>query len=375
MRNLEFPVIGTRLQAPGALAIGGQAKVSHLKEKFDVNSPAGRKKYFRAKAGDEISHIKKYLKKNTFIAYFLGKKGSGKGTYSKLLTEIFGEDKIKHISIGDIVRDVHKELETKKGRKTVEEFLHKRYRGYISVEEGINAILGRSTEKVSVPNEVMLALIEREIDKHRGKALFIDGFPRTLDQVSYSLYFRDLMGYRDDPDIFALIDIPESVIDARIKTRVICPECFISRNTRLFPTSKIGYDKANKEFFLICDNSECKGYGRTKLVAKEGDHLGIEPIRSRLMTDEEILRTAFSLHGVPKVLMRNHVLVSEASKYFDEYELTPEYIYKWNGRNEVVEVIEKPWTVKDDNGKKCYSLLPAPVVVSFLKQLPEALDL
>src|SRR3990170_1258896 len=102
MKGLEFPIIGT--------------KVTGVKRKFDLESPKGRAEYFNAKVGDEIGHIKKYLKKGTFIGYFLGKKGSGKGTYAKILAEIFGEDKIKHISIGDIVRDVHAELETSKGK-------------------------------------------------------------------------------------------------------------------------------------------------------------------------------------------------------------------------------------------------------------------
>jgi hypothetical protein len=105
MKNLEFPIIGT--------------KVRGLNKKFNLESPAGRKRYFNAKVGDEIAHIRKYLNKNTFIASFLGKKNSGKGTYAKLITEIFGEDKIVHISIGDMVREVHKKLETTKGKKQI----------------------------------------------------------------------------------------------------------------------------------------------------------------------------------------------------------------------------------------------------------------
>jgi len=359
MKNLEFPIHGTKTKTQSP--------------KFDINSPVDRKNYFEFKVGSEIKKIREYLAENTFIAYMLGKKNSGKGTYAKLFTEIFGEDRVAHISIGDIVRDVHKELETKKGREEIEEYLNSKYRGYISVKDGINAILGRSTDKVSVPNEIMLTLIEREIDKHRGKALFIDGFPRTFDQVSYSLYFRDLMGYRDDPDMFVLIDIPESVIDARIKSRAVCPICKISRNYKLFPTSIIRHNEETKEFSLICDNKTCTGYGKEKLVSKEGDDLGIEPIRNRLMDDEQILKTAFSLHGVPKVLLRNHVPVKDIKKYFDEYELTPEYSYRWNEDSKKVEVLEKPWTVRDDNGVECNSLLPAPVVAAMIKQLASVL--
>ena len=74
------------------------------------------------------------------------------------------------------------------------------------------------------------------------KALFIDGFPRDLDQVSYSLFFRDLIGYRADPDIFILIDVPNSVIDERIKYRVVCPKCHTPRNLKLLATKQVEYD-------------------------------------------------------------------------------------------------------------------------------------
>jgi len=361
MRGLEFPIVGT--------------KVKGLSKKFDLNDPEIRKKYFEAKVGSEIDSIDKFFKAgNSFIAYLLGKKNSGKGTYAKLFTEVFGEDKVAHLSIGDIVRAAHQELETEKGRKEVEAYLERKYRGYISIEQGIKAILNRSQEKVSVPNELILSLIEREIDKHLGKALFIDGFPRTLDQVSYSLFFRDLMGYRDDPDLFILIDIPETVIDARIKTRVICPKCNIPRNLKLLPTSKIGYDKEDKEFYLVCDNPDCTGKGSERLVRKEGDDAGIEPIRERLVQDEEILRTAFSLYGVPKIFLRNHVSVKDAKKYFDDYEITPEFSYSV-GKDGKIIVQRKPWIVKDDNQVASYSLMPSPVVVSMIKQLVEVLGL
>ena len=92
MKGLEFPVIGT--------------KVKGLNKKFDLNSPEGRKKYFVAKAGNEIKIIKKYLEEKTFVAYLIGKKNSGKGTYSQIFTEIFGDEKISLVSIGDVVRNV-----------------------------------------------------------------------------------------------------------------------------------------------------------------------------------------------------------------------------------------------------------------------------
>jgi hypothetical protein len=105
---------------------------------------------------------------------------------------------------------------------------------------------------------------------------------------------------------------------------------------------------------------------------KEGDNLGIGPIRSRLDKDEQILRKAFALHGVPKVLLRNHVSVADSSKYFDDYEITPEYSFKLDEGK--IKVVEKPWTIKDDNGVESVSLLSAPVVVTMLKQIADILE-
>ncbi len=98
----DFPVIKT--------------KVPNITKKFDLNDPAGRKEYFEAKAGEDIAKLREYFKESTFIAYFLGKKNAGKGTYTKLMAEIFGADKIGHISVGDVVRATYKDIsdETKR---------------------------------------------------------------------------------------------------------------------------------------------------------------------------------------------------------------------------------------------------------------------
>lgn len=354
MKNLEFPIVGT--------------KVKGLNNKFDLESPEKRKKYFEAKVGDEIKQIKKFLDGNTFIAYFLGKKSSGKGTYSKLIAEILGEDKIAHVSVGDLVR----ETDDWKSFIKTDRFarLEKYYRGYVSFDDIQKSLSSRSTEKL-LPTEFILSLVKAHIDELQGKAIFIDGLPRGMDQVSYSLYFRDIANYRDDPDMFVLIDIPESVIDERMKYRVVCPKCQTSRNTKLLVTSKIGYDILSKDFYLVCDNPSCEG---VRMVRKEGDERGLEPIRERLNKDEELIRTTFQIHGVPKILLRNHVPVEEAKNYFDDYELTPEYGFS-RGRDGKVKVHEKSWTVKDDNGIECHTLLAPPVVASFFKQLVEVLDL
>lgn len=350
----EFPLIGT--------------KIKGFTTRYDLADPVQRAEYFEVKAGPEIKKIKKYLENNTFISYLLGKKNSGKGTYSKLMIEIFGSDRMDHISVGDIVRSAYAIMESGAKKEELLARLHKIYRGYISVDEAVAALLGRDT-KTLLPTEFILALVKMEIAKMPRKSLFIDGFPREMDQISYSLFFRELINFREDQDIFVAISIPESVISERMKFRVICPQCHTPRNLKLLATKKAGYDAEQKVFYLICDNRDC---GEARMVGKEGDELGMEAIRERLELDEKIIEKAFSLHGIPKILLRNSIPVEIAKEYVDDYELTPEYSYQLRAGGEVV-ILEKPWIIKDDAGNDAYSLLAPAVVVTWLKQLADIL--
>ena len=355
MKDVEFPVFKT--------------KVKGVEQKFDLMDVKGREEYFQAKAGDEIRRLREYLKENTFVAYLLGKKNSGKGTYAKMFKEVVTKDRVEHFSVGDMIRDLDAMVQDKDKRKDLEAFLNKNYRGYMPLPEIMQALESRST-KVLLPSELILALVKMKLASAGKKALFIDGFPRNMDQVSYSLFFRDLIGYREDQDIFIMIDIPESVIDERIKYRAVCPKCQTSRNVKLLPTKKVGFDEKENKFYLFCDNSECTG---ERMTGKEGDEQGIGPIKERLIVDEELIKKAFNLYGVPKVLLRNSVPVDMAKEYVDDYEITPEYYYKKEG--DEIKILEKPWQVLDDEGVASYSLLAAPVVVALIKQLVESLEI
>jgi len=358
---MNFPIFKTKIGS-----IDNQEKV------FNLSDPRERKQYFELKAGPEIKKIRDYLKDNTFIAYLLGKKNSGKGTYSKLFIEAVGADNIIQLSIGDLVRKVHQSiLEDEEKKKELINFLEKNYRGYIPVNDVMDSLLNRST-KTLLPTEFILALLKKEISTMQKKAVFIDGFPRDLDQVSYSLFFRDLIGYREDPDIFILIDVPENVIDERIKYRVVCPKCHTPRNLKLLATKEVGFDETTGKFYLICDNPDCEN---VKMIQKEGDEQGIEPIRERLQLDEKLMNQAISLYGISKVLLRNSVPADIAEEYVDKYEITPEYQYEWDKNNKKVKIIEKSWMVKDSEGVASYSLMPPPVVVSMIKQIVNVLGL
>lgn len=356
MKNIEFPIFKTKIDSS---------------KKFDLTDFNQRQAYFELKAGKEIKKLREYLKENTFIAYFLGKKNSGKGTYAKMFKEIVDKDRVEHFSIGDMVRRFDEVLQNKEKKEELISFLEKNYRGFLPLEKVLESLEKRNT-KVLLPSELILTLVKKEIAERGKRALFIDGFPREMDQISYSLFFRDLIGYRNDPDVFVLIDVPEAVIDERIKYRVICPLCQTSRNLKLLPTKEVEYDQKDNKFHLICDDSDCKG---ARMVTKEGDKLGIGPIKKRLKTDEKLIKQAFSLYGIPKVLLRNSVPVDKVEEFVNDYEITPEYSYQWDKKSGKVKTIEKPWQFSDDNGVSCYSLMPPPVVVSLIKQITKALGI
>jgi len=346
-------------------------------KKFDLTDAKSRQEYFEYKAGDEIKRLREFLKANTFVAYLMGKKSSGKGTYSKMFAEVVDKDKIAHFSIGDMIRSFDEVLKDPEKKKELVAFLEKNYRGFISLDEIMKSLESRST-KVLLPSELILALAKKEIAKLGKKSIFIDGFPRDLDQVSYSLFFRDLIGYREDPDVFILIDVPTTVIDERVKFRVICPLCNTSRNLKLLATKNAEYDSVTGKFHLLCDNSNCSSVQAGKgarMVTKEGDELGIEPIRERLNKDGILIKQALTLQGIPKVLLRNAVPATETKDVTDDYEITPEYVYAFNeGKNEV-ETSQRPWEILDDEGVASNSLMPPPVVVSLIKQLVKALGI
>jgi len=347
-----------------------KTKVDGSDKAFLLEDPVERQKYFTHKAGDEIEKIRGFLEKNSFMAFLLGPKNSGKGTYSKLFTEAVGKERVYHLSVGDAVRNIHKSLEDGKKREEIVSFIREKYRGFMPVDEAIQAVLDRDT-KTLLPTELILTFLEWELSQVKGKAIFVDGFPRNLDQISYSLYFRSLMGYQDNPDFFVFIDVPETIIDERMKNRVICPKCQTPRNPKLLKTKDVGYDAEAEEFYLMCDDPEC---GKARMVAKEGDELGIEAIRERIDKDKKIMKTLLDLQGVPKIYLRNAVPVDVAKERVDDYEITPMYRYELDSSGEV-KTVEEPWVVPDEEGTPSYSLLPAAVVISLIKQIKEVLEL
>ena len=177
-----------------------------------------------------------------------------------------------------------------------------------------------------------------------------------------------LINYRKDPDFFIAIDIPESVIDERMKGRVVCPVCQAPRNMSTFPSEEVEYDKKEKKFYLLCDEH------KKRMIGKEGDDAGIESIRERTDRDQNLIDNLFKVHGLPLIMLRNGVPVDKANKYIDDYEITPGYSYELDENNNAI-IKEKSWVIKDDEGVEVYSLLAPPVALNLIKSLVKELKL
>src|SRR5204862_7674076 len=98
-------------------------------------------------------------------------------------------------------------------------------------------------------------------------------------------------------------------------------------------------------FHLLCDNPECSG---PRMVTKEGDSLGIEPIKARLEKDGLLMEQVYQMHGISKILLRNSIPTDKVKENYDDYEITPEYYYEFDQTANKVIIKEKPWEVKDD---------------------------
>ncbi len=340
-----------------------KTKVDKYKH-FDLTKPAQRKLYFNQRVGDEIDKLRVFLKNNSFIGYFAAPKMAGKGTYTKMLLEIIGKEYFEIISVGDLVRDADKEFNTEGKDSDLYQYMLQNYRGTISLEEIFDSLVNRSIATL-LPTELILTLIKRKIDDLDKKTIFIDGFPRKVDQVSYSLYFRDLVNYRDDPDLFILINIPIKIIDDRMKTRRICPVCKLSRSLQFNPTSIAKQEDG--EVYFVCDNVNCEG-DNEKLVPKEGDEKGLENIKERIINDFELMEIVRKMYGIPKIELYNAIEVDKAKDLVEDYEVTKSYRYELE--NNKVNILKEPYKIAVQ-GKEFYSLRPEAVVVQLIKQLFE----
>lgn len=167
----------------------------------------------------------------------LGPPGAGKGTQAKYIADKY---LLAHISTGDIFRKNIKE-NTPLGIKA-DEYIK---RGQL------------------VTDELTVAIVEERIkEKDCENGFLLDGFPRTLPQADALSEALEKSG--TGLDHVLNIQVPESMLIARLTGRRVCPACGGSFHVLLNPPKREN----------ICDY--CSG----KLVQRPDD--SAETVKSRL---------------------------------------------------------------------------------------------
>ena len=165
MNEFTFPLFKTKLEK--------------RHKPFSLEDSLERREYFLLKAGGEIEKIKEYLRENTFVAFLLGKKGSGKGTYSKLFAEAVGAEHMRHISVGDIVRSVHKDFGDEGRKKELLAFLKKSYRGLFPLKPPLKRCSAGIRQRF-FPPRLSLALLSAKFPALRAKPFSLTDFREIL---------------------------------------------------------------------------------------------------------------------------------------------------------------------------------------------------
>ena len=331
------------------------------------NQKQRREEFFQKRVGNKLKSLKDYLGRKEFVAFFLAKKQAGKGTYAKILSELTN-DKIVHVAVGDLVREAEKKVKDKKTRPEFIKNLKKYYKGDKSLDKVAEEFANQTKSLQLLPTDVVMALIEQAIEKNRGHAIILDGFPRSVEQVAMAAKMQADFGKRGLPSLFVEVNCPREVLKARNVHRRACPICQDPKNIKLLVTDKIEYDKKTGEFHLVCDRPECKG---ARMVAKQGDIEGMKKREFLQRQVDDVIGEIKNKMPHAHIAIHNSIPVDEAKASHDMTDFTEEAELSWNPTNKEVTKKFKPMIVKDDQGRDAYSRWPEPVVVELIDKLTD----
>lgn len=326
--------------------------------------------FFSKRLSKKLQKFHEHLNRNNVVLFMLAKKLAGKGTYAKILHDLSG-GKIKHISVGDLVREAEKKTEDDKARKELMLDIRKYYKGQEKLEDVIN-IFAKEAKDTStlLPTEVVMALIEKAVKDNQGKSVIIDGFPRSKEQVALALKMQKDFEAQNIPSVFVEINCPEDILIKRSIDRRVCPMCQTSRNIKLLLTKEIEFDEKTGEFHLICERPACD---RARFVKKQGDQDGIEKIKERQKKVQDMIDEIKNQSPHLHLSVHNAILLDEAYKH-DPADFTEEAELFWDKDKKEVIRSFKPMVSTDEHGRKVYSRWPEPVVVDMVDKLVDWLD-
>jgi len=123
------------------------------------------------------------------VVFVLGPPASGKGTYCEALTKRLN---INHVSIGDLLRE----------------------------EVAAKTTLGKRVEQIMkrgdlVDSSTATVLLQKYLRLNSGKHVFVDGFPRSMQNCT------DFLSLCGRPEFAMLFDVPDEVLMERLRKRAI----------------------------------------------------------------------------------------------------------------------------------------------------------
>lgn len=178
----------------------------------------------------------------------LGAPGAGKGTQSEYFAERLN---IPHISSGALFRK--------------------------HIKDGTE--IGKQVQEIIdggglVPDHIVIEMVmERILQRDCQRGYILDGYPRTYEQATALKHA--LLEYGETIDHAIYIKVPDEQIVKRMETRLVCPNCEMSYNSKTNPPSAPGVcDKCGAELIERSDDDY-------ETVAKrlETFHNETEPIR------------------------------------------------------------------------------------------------
>jgi len=159
----------------------------------------------------------------------LGAPGAGKGTQCKSIVERYN---LLHLSSGDILRQ-----ERAEGSE-----LGKKAQGYMD-------------SGALVPDEIIIEMMAKAIEKAPVAGFVLDGFPRTVNQAIE--LDKALVASGQQIDAVLNLEIDDRVVTRRITGRRSCPECgAVYHIKNLKPKTKGICDKDGTRLVQRSDDTE-----------------------------------------------------------------------------------------------------------------------
>ena len=166
----------------------------------------------------------------------LGAPGAGKGTQCKSIVARYG---LLHLSSGDILRQ-ERAAGTELGKKAQD-----------YMDSG-----------ALVPDEIVIEMMAKAIEKAPDAGFILDGFPRTVNQAIE--LDKALAASGQKIDIVLNLEVDERIVESRITGRRSCPKCGAVYHIKNLKPKKEG----------LCDNDG------TELIQRPDDSL--EVVANRL---------------------------------------------------------------------------------------------